>query len=642
MAITSKFTLLKEEQIWDNKQLDIIKKYGTKAASTDLAVILGAYVNSDVSVETSTGKARASWWWSASKGDTLKVRAVFSDGTKYWIIPNRRCDGFRPASSFSSIKDLPNGVRGSDGILRIQDGYYPQTIVSDRAAKNLDKLFKKGTLKKTGHRFTFDSRDYGEYSKGFEPRTVEEYECDGARFVRVQCLDSDPSILSNNEKARTGEFYWVKVEPITWLVDEDEKIILSERLLFSGIQFDTASDYYGDFTKTFAHKYLNDYFAKEIRSGMKLNLSSTDEMETEIAQVQEAEPLEEIVDTRIKNSNPYNLDFNDEITPEEMIAASIAADEPVFLHGLPGDGKSARVKQVDPDCTTLLLASFSLDRLNGKTIYNPATGKVEDLPPAWYDELVEKCQKAPDTNHILFLDEFTNAAHSVQSELLTLVQDRKVNGRFKLPNNCRILLAGNEMEDSDAAWNIIRPMFDRVGHVNIETTTENWLPWAAQAGIHPAVYAFIAFKGDDALRTEFSGDPRNPSATPRAWEKVSNELKAGRNPYLARMHVGDIADEFAAFCQSEIISLEDVLSGNYTQEDLDEMQTDLRYLTATCLTNVSDDKLATVRNFVSKLGEEEEAVFDSLWIHGDKDRAMRIAELSAATSETSTKGGISL
>lgn len=532
-------------------------------------------------------------------------------------------------------------MRGSDGILRIQEGSYPQTIVSDEVERKLKKLYNKGTLGKTGHTFTFDSRNYNEYDKSFMPRTIEEYQYGGARYVRVQCLDSDPGILSNNEKAKTGEFYWVKVEPITWLVDEKKNIMVSERLLFSGIQFDNNNSYDGDFKKTFANKYLNNYFAKEMRTGIKLNFSSTGETQAEIAQVQEAEPAQEVVDTRIKNPNPYNLDFNHEITPEEMIAASIAADEPVFLHGLPGDGKSARVKQVDPDCTTLLLASFSLDRLNGKTIYNPATGKVEDIPPAWYDELVEKCQKEPETNHILFLDEFTNAAHSVQSELLTLVQDRKVNGRFKLPNNCRILLAGNEMEDSDAAWNIIRPMFDRVGHVTIETTTENWLPWAAQAGIHPAVYAFIAFRGDEALRTEFSGDPKNPSATPRAWEKVSNELKAGRNPYLARLHVGDIADEFAAFCQSEIISLEDVLNGNYTQEELDEMQTDLRYLTATCLTSVGEDKLATVRDFVSKLGEEEEAVFDSLWIHGNQDRAMKIAELRAS-AETSSKGGLSL
>lgn len=80
MTRTSDFTLLTSEQIWENKQLDILNRYGTKAAATDLAVILGAYVNSDVFVETSTGKARTSWWWSASEiGNS--VRVVSSDGS---------------------------------------------------------------------------------------------------------------------------------------------------------------------------------------------------------------------------------------------------------------------------------------------------------------------------------------------------------------------------------------------------------------------------------------------------------------------------------------------------------------------------------------------------------------------------------
>ena len=40
------FTLLTENQIWHdrhgNRQLDVIKKYGVGAASTDLAVLLGS------------------------------------------------------------------------------------------------------------------------------------------------------------------------------------------------------------------------------------------------------------------------------------------------------------------------------------------------------------------------------------------------------------------------------------------------------------------------------------------------------------------------------------------------------------------------------------------------------------------------
>ena len=36
------FTFLKEDQIWGNDALEVMKRYGTKVAPTDLAVILGS------------------------------------------------------------------------------------------------------------------------------------------------------------------------------------------------------------------------------------------------------------------------------------------------------------------------------------------------------------------------------------------------------------------------------------------------------------------------------------------------------------------------------------------------------------------------------------------------------------------------
>lgn len=84
MAKNKAFTLLNQEQIWDSNQLKIFKKYGTKAATTDLAVVLGGAVNSGQIVETSTGQVHASWWWSASEDVFNFVRVVGSDGAMMW------------------------------------------------------------------------------------------------------------------------------------------------------------------------------------------------------------------------------------------------------------------------------------------------------------------------------------------------------------------------------------------------------------------------------------------------------------------------------------------------------------------------------------------------------------------------------
>ena len=44
----SDFTFLTKEQVFGDKQLDILKKYSTKAAIADFSILLGSYVSSNV------------------------------------------------------------------------------------------------------------------------------------------------------------------------------------------------------------------------------------------------------------------------------------------------------------------------------------------------------------------------------------------------------------------------------------------------------------------------------------------------------------------------------------------------------------------------------------------------------------------
>ena len=44
----SDFTFLTKEQVFGDKQLDILKKYSTKAAITDFSILLRSYVSSNV------------------------------------------------------------------------------------------------------------------------------------------------------------------------------------------------------------------------------------------------------------------------------------------------------------------------------------------------------------------------------------------------------------------------------------------------------------------------------------------------------------------------------------------------------------------------------------------------------------------
>ena len=42
--------------------------------------------------------------------------------------------------------------------------------------------------------------------------------------------------LSNGESYRIGDNVWVEVQPVKWLVDERAKVMITDKLIFSGVQ----------------------------------------------------------------------------------------------------------------------------------------------------------------------------------------------------------------------------------------------------------------------------------------------------------------------------------------------------------------------------------------------------------------------
>ena len=318
-----------------------------------------------------------------------------------------------------------------------------------------------------------------------------------------------------------------------------------------------------------------------------------------------------------------------QVSEEEIIRGAIESGVAVFLHGPSSEGKSARVKQIDPTCEIIYLRNATPESLNGKSVYNQATGEMMDVKPSWLRKLEEKCEKEPDRFHIVFLDEITNALPSIQGIAFNIVLDREVNGVWKLPENARIVAAGNDMKDSLAANQLAEPLFNRFAHVYIKTTTESWLKWASEHNIHPAIYSYIAYKKGETLRSKYDGE--KPNADPRKWEMASKMLYATGSPEMLRALVGeDITREFVQFCNQQVITLDDVINGNYTQRDIQALNTAERYATTMGLSQVDDANLEKVRSFVTGLGAEFGAIFDALWTHGDESKLERLAEAKLA------------
>lgn len=333
-----------------------------------------------------------------------------------------------------------------------------------------------------------------------------------------------------------------------------------------------------------------------------------------------------------KESNPYNFTFT-ELTEEDKLEDFIKADLPVFLHGKSGCGKSARIKEIDPNCVTIYLASSKPDMLVGKTIV--VDGETKDVPPEWYKKICALCEKEPNKDHILFFDEITNATPAIQGMAFNIILGKEINGKWKLPDNVKVVAAGNETKESLSANKLTEPFFRRFNHLYIETTLESWLLWASKHNIHPAIYAFVASRGngkEQILRTECDG--KNPCVDPRKWEMASKLLYDCKNPKALTATIGKkLTEEFIQFCKIPVITLDQVIKGEYN-EKMPRLQIDEGYATLIGLAACNDKDIEVVREFVKKyVIPDQYQNFVMMWTRGDQNRIDKIKELDMLEAE---------
>jgi MoxR-like ATPase len=189
-----------------------------------------------------------------------------------------------------------------------------------------------------------------------------------------------------------------------------------------------------------------------------------------------------------------------------------------MLHGRPGVGKTDIIQtvagEIGAELFDLRLTTIEPQDLRGLPFYDHEAGKT-----VWY-----RPEDLPDTDApaILFLDELTAAAPSLQPTVYGLLQERRV-GRHKLPDSVFIVAAGNTVDDGAVAYDMGTALSDRLVHMVVQANAEDWVRnYAPNAGIHPVVAAFIRARPDLLETTETAlrrGD--TIACTPRAWARVS-------------------------------------------------------------------------------------------------------------------------
>lgn len=338
------------------------------------------------------------------------------------------------------------------------------------------------------------------------------------------------------------------------------------------------------------------------------------------------------------------------MSEEEQIAYYINYGRTFMLHGASGIGKTARIRAIDPDLTSVPLWNGVLpEDVLGKDVVLDG-GKIEWVAPSWYTELCRKAAAEPDKKHVLFIDEVTNAKETTQSMIFNLVLNREVKvGKGKIPDNVTIVLAGNSKKESGAAYNMTEPLFRRMyAHIYLKDNVMDWIEWGSEPkkgeeerrNIHPLVAGYVATQGEQVFRTKYEEDEEEATVEdqyavdPRGWEQVSDIIYDNggqiRRELMKNKLGPELADDFLVYAQDPLLTLEEVVSGDYTAEDIPE-RADEKLALVCGLRWAKDEEYEQVRDFVEKhLGKEYAQQYDRLWAGKDEDRALKLEQARRA------------
>ena len=352
-------------------------------------------------------------------------------------------------------------------VTTVELGSFPYAMLETSMRDMAERQYRDGTLKKTGMSYTIAG----------EKRDV--FRLGAKQIVRIPVTEETTGgyvQFSDGSVANSGEEIFLEVRPIRWYYDEVNRLLVCGRALFAGL------------SREEAEAYLGEAFIEELLA-------------------------EEDGETASAGSGAsYHIEEHDEL---DLIRAFVKANIPVFIHGLTGDGKSDRVKEIDPQVLDIELVNETPETINGRAVYNETTDEIIDIKPVWLVKLERLCEDGE--LHILFFDELTNATKQTQAVIFKIVLERFVNNRWPLPENARIVAAGNDRSESSVSHDLAEPLFGRFAHIYIRTTVENWMPWAVRKRINPYVMEFLA-NNDLYLRTAYTGT--EGYADPRRHRKV--------------------------------------------------------------------------------------------------------------------------
>ena len=202
-----------------------------------------------------------------------------------------------------------------------------------------------------------------------------------------------------------------------------------------------------------------------------------------------------------------------------LVGTTLRAGISTLVRGHPGIGKStvaaALAAEMGLPLIDIRLAQRDPVDLCGVWFPDKDKHALEAYPPRWALDAAERpC--------FIFLDEINAAVTKLhQAAAYQIVLEKRV-GEVRFHPDTVVMAAGNLDDDHAIVTPLSSALCNRFAHFTLRVDAPTWLIWAAEAGLHPSILAYVGRHGEEVLYA-YDGEAM-AFPTPRSWEMASRVL----------------------------------------------------------------------------------------------------------------------
>lgn len=205
-----------------------------------------------------------------------------------------------------------------------------------------------------------------------------------------------------------------------------------------------------------------------------------------------------------------------------------------------------------------------------------------------------------------FFDEITSCSPSIQAASYKILLDRMI-GQQKIHPKVAMIAAGNKATDKAITHRMSTALQARLIHFELSVNSNQWLDWAATAGIDYRIMAYIGFKPTSLHMFEPAHNDCTYSC-PRTWTFLSDLIKKEPilNHEILPLLTGTIGEasgrEFNAYCQifDQLPNFKDI-EAKPTTIDMPSEPSILFAITSMIVYQITKDNIDVLMLFVTRL-----------------------------------------